>query len=58
MKRGLPVSTKGSTLCQPQVQLKGERKLTYWCHLDSVVNIRKPTQTGKSVLTILNLVQI
>ena len=58
MNIGLPVSTKGNTMCQPQVQLKGERKLTYWSHLESVVNVRKPNQTGKSVLTILNLVQI
>ena len=34
------------------------RKLIYWFHLDSVVYIKKPTQFGKSVLTVLNLVKI
>ena len=34
------------------------RKLIYWFHLDCVVYIKKPTQFGKSVLTVLNLVKI
>ena len=39
-------------------EFKEERKLIYWFHLDSVVYIKKPTQFGKSVLTVLNLVKI
>ena len=39
-------------------EFKEERKLIYWFHLDCVVYIKKPTQFGKSVLTVLNLVKI
>ena len=65
IKRWLPVTTKKKKNKKTKKQknhniseFKEERKLIYWFHLDSVVYIKKPTQFGKSVLTVLNLVKI
>ena len=65
IKRWLPVTTKKKKNKKKKKQknhniseFKEERKLIYWFHLDSVVYIKKPTQFGKSVLTVLNLVKI
>ena len=59
IKRWLPVTTKTKKQKNHNIsEFKEERKLIYWFHLDSVVYIKKPTQFGKSVLTVLNLVKI
>ncbi len=62
IKRWLPVTTKKKKTKKKKKhnisEFKEERKLIYWFHLDSVVYIKKPTQFGKSVLTVLNLVKI
>ena len=64
IKRWLPVTTKKKKKKKKNKknhnisEFKEERKLIYWFHLDSVVYIKKPTQFGKSVLTVLNLVKI